>query len=54
MEKKYKYRVCTKELSRQESKNRLNEIIDILKAHQVLQIEMMFGLAWDINKKAPQ
>jgi hypothetical protein len=51
MAKKYKYRVCTRELSRQECKNCLDEIIDILRVHQVLQIEMMFGLAWDNEHK---
>lgn len=46
MEKKYKYIVYTRQLSREECKSSLDEIIDILRGHQVLQIEMMFGFAW--------
>ena len=46
MSRKYKYIIYARQLSRQEYKNCLDEIIHILRSHYVLQIEMMFGFAW--------
>jgi hypothetical protein len=46
MANQYQNSIYTKQLSSQECKKCLDEIIDILKARQVLEIEMMFGFAW--------
>jgi hypothetical protein len=50
MTRQYKNILYTRQLSRQECKNCLDEIIEILKAQQVLEIEMMFGFAWGITR----
>ena len=46
MTRQYKNILYSRQLSRQECKNCLDEIIEILKTRKVLEIEMMFGFAW--------
>jgi hypothetical protein len=51
MSKQYKNTVYTKQLSREDCKTCLAEIIGILRANKVLEIEMLFGFAWGNDYK---
>jgi hypothetical protein len=51
MSKQYKNTVYTKQLSREQCKNCLDEIIDILQINQVPEIKMLFGFAWGNDYK---
>jgi hypothetical protein len=51
MSKQYKNTVYTRQLSREECKQCLDEIIDILKNNEVPEIEMLFGFAWGNDYK---
>jgi hypothetical protein len=46
MTRQYKNILYSRQLSRQECKNCLDEIIEILKTRKVLEIELMFGFTW--------
>src|SRR5260370_25660787 len=48
---KFKHIIYTKQLSREDCKNCLGEIIAILKANQVPEIEILFGFAWGNDYK---
>ena len=46
MSKQYKNIVYTKQLSREECKTSLAEIISIFRAAKIVEIELLFGFAW--------
>ncbi|HEY4287802.1 MAG TPA: hypothetical protein VGN00_11940 [Puia sp.] len=51
MSRQYKNIIYTKQLSREECKTCLAEIINILRVTQILEIEMLFGFAWGTDYK---